>query len=628
MKKIKFILILIFITSLGIESCQHPQSQQKAFFDDKVILESNSCVAAYAIPNIVATPKGTVLCFATARIGDNHDWGNVQEVVVSRSTDNGETWESPKVIAAINDWTVRQSSAIVDPESGKIMVFGHKSPRFTAEGERISETWKIAHPDEMKKLGDGHFYVESFDDGASWSEIKSIELPYWPHDPGIVLRYGKHKGHYILPARTITGEKMDWNNMFNGVLFSDDKGKTWQAGGLTQSQVGEACVVELSDGRVYVNSRNHADNYGIRNHAISSDGGVTFTEFGNDPQLIEPTCDAGIVSFESPEKGHVILFSNPAVKATKRWDGASRRRMSVKASFDDAKNWPLNKLVFEGPSAYSGITVGKDGMIFLVYERAGPGKKDSRQNLAIARFNLAWLQQEEVAPPIIEDQNSVFYKKQEVKISAAKNAHIYYTLDGSKPDKTSLLYIQPLTLEESTIIKAVSILDNNESIVSNSRFIKSKFQAPVYITTYNEDYPASGELALVDGIKGSNNYHDGCWQGFEGDNLELVIDLSSVIEVNSVSVGFLQATDFWIFYPEFVSFEISVDGKEFTKTTTIQNEIPLMETGPAKQIFKAGFLEMKVRYIKIIAKNIGLCPNWHKGAGGKAWLFADEIIIN
>lgn len=390
MKKInlEFIVALVFLLAI---SCQNSQTYQKALFEDKLVFESDTLVAAYAIPNIVASPTGTILCFATARIGDNHDWGNVQKAVVSISSDNGNTWDSPKTIAAIDNWTVRQTSAIVDPENGKIMVFGHKSPRFTAEGERISEAWKIANSDEMKKLGEGHFYVESYDDGLTWSEMTSINLPYWPHDPGIVLKQGKHKGRYILPARTNTGDTFDWNTMFNGVLYSNNKGKTWQAGGLTQSNVGEACVVELSDGRVYINNRNHAENFGIRNHAISSDGGETFTEFGDDPQLIEPTCDAGMVSFNEPDKGHIILFSNPAVRATQRWDGASRRRMSVKASFDDAKTWPLEKLIYEGPSAYSGITVNKQGFIFLAYERSGADSKDSRQNIAIARFNIAWL---------------------------------------------------------------------------------------------------------------------------------------------------------------------------------------------------------------------------------------------
>lgn len=627
MRKLQFVIISVAISFFIVISCQYPQTQQKPFFEDKVVLESNSRVAAYAIPNIVTTPNGTVLCFVTARIGDNHDWGNIQEVVVVRSKDNGISWEEPQLIAAIDNWTVRESSAIVDPESGKIMVFGQKGPRFTEEGERISETWRIANPDKVKKMGGGYFYIESIDEGESWSEIKTVDLPYWPHDPGIVLRNGKYEGRYILPARTIKGEKFDWNNMFNGVLFSDDKGKTWQAGGLTQSHVGETCVVELSDGRVYVNSRNHADNFGIRNHAISSDGGETFTEFGDDPQLIEPTCDAGMVSFESPDKGHVVLFSNPAVKATKRWDGASRKRMSVKASFDDCKTWPLNKLVYEGPSAYSGITFGKDDMIFLAYERAGLGSKDSRQNIAIARFNLAWLKQEEISPPVIEPKNLVFHKKQEVRINTENNNEIHYTNDGTVPDKISPLYKDPLILDESTIVRAITISGNISSIVNSSRFIKSKLQAPQYISSYSEKYPASGQLALVDGIKGSLNHHDGCWQGFEGDDFEIVMDLPKTEEPLNISVSFLQSTDYWIFFPEYVSFLISNDGKSFQEIKKIKNSHSSKNKNESIQSFKVELAVSNYKYLKLVAKNIGSCPAWHKGAGGKAWLFADEIII-
>jgi len=535
MKQEYFILYLLLLLFFGCN-----QSKEKLpFFEDISIMESNDSVAAYAIPNIVSTEEGTILCFATARMWDNHDWGNVQKVVVSRSTDNGQSWSSPQVIAAIEDWTVRQTSVIVDPVIGEILVFGHKSPRFNAEGERISESWRIAHPEEMKKLGEGHFYTESTDEGLTWSEIQTIDLPYWPHDPGIVLQSDKYKGRFILPARITKGKKFDWNNMFNGVLISDDNGKKWKAGGLTQSHVGEACVVELSDGQVYLNSRNHADNFGIRNHAISYDGGEAFTEFGDDPQLIEPTCDAGMASFEDAELGHVILFSNPAVKATKRWDGSSRRRMSVKASFDDAKTWPINKMVFEGPSSYSGITVGEDGMIFLVYERAGIGKKDPRQNLAVARFNMEWLKEEEIDPPEIIANDPVFYETLEVILFAAENAEIYYTLDGSEPGISSEVFTERLILNESSIVKAIAIVADNKSIVSSSKFIRSKFLPPIYKFNYSEKYPASGKMALVDGIFGSINYHDGCWQGFEGKNLDVVIDLGSVQKMNKVSIGFL-----------------------------------------------------------------------------------------
>lgn len=628
MKNLKYSVILSLLTAFVVISCKYQPQQQKSFFDDNVILESNSRVAAYAIPNIVSTPSGTILCFATARLGDNHDWGNVQQVVVSRSVDNGVTWENPRIIASVNEWTVRQTSAIVDPDNGKIMVFGHKSPLLNSEGERMSETWKIKFPEKTKELGAGYFFVESLDEGETWSEMKDIDLPYAPHDPGIVLTKGKYKGRYILPARTVIGTEFDWNNLYNGVLISDDKGKTWKAGGLTQSFVGEACVVELSDGRVYVNSRNHADNFGIRNHAISSDGGESFTEFGDDPQLIEPTCDAGMVSVIDPDKGHVILFCNPAVKATKRWDGASRRRMSVKASFDDAKTWPLNKLVFEGPAAYSGITVGKDGMIFMVYEHAGIGSKDSRQNLSVARFNMAWLEQKEITPPQIQGELPVFYEKQEIKISTENDASIYYTLDGTKPSKNSPIYTEPILLTESAIIKAVSILENKKSIISKARFVKSNFKAPAYFTSYSEKYSASGDYSLVDGIEGSINYHDGKWQGFQGENLEVVIDLDSIQEISQISVGFLQAANFWIFYPEFVSFEFSEDGLDYSEAIAVKNEIPTSDPGSTKQIINKEIANTKGRYLKVKAKNIGICPTWHKGAGGKAWLFVDEIIID
>ncbi len=36
---------------------------------------------------------------------------------------------------------------------------------------------------------------------------------------------------------------------------------------------------------------------------------------------------------------------------------------------------------------------------------------------------------------------------------------------------------------------------------------------------------------------------------------------------------------------------------------------------------------ISARHIRFVAKNVGECPPFHKGAGGNAWIFIDEIII-
>jgi len=78
----------------------------------------------------------------------------------------------------------------------------------------------------------------------------------------------------------------------------------------------------------------------------------------------------------------VLLFSTPDNP------GSTRVRMTVWASFDGAKTWPVKRVVYEGPSAYSSLAAGQDGTIYLLFER---GKKKLYENVAVARFNLEWL---------------------------------------------------------------------------------------------------------------------------------------------------------------------------------------------------------------------------------------------
>jgi len=81
----------------------------------------------------------------------------------------------------------------------------------------------------------------------------------------------------------------------------------------------------------------------------------------------------------------------------------------------------------------------------------------------------------------------------------------------------------------------------------------------------------------------------------------------------------------WIFYPENITFYLSNSGKNFKKSEEVNN--PITKTTKDGITDFTAELNQKSRYIKIKAKNISICPAWHAGSGGKAWLFVDEIIV-
>jgi len=174
----------------------------------------------------------------------------------------------------------------------------------------------------------------------------------------------------------------------NAVAYSDDHGKTWHWGGSSQGSVAEACVVELADGSVYMNNRNHDPRtMGHRSWCISRDGGESFTEFGVDETLIESRCHASLRRHPGTggNESGPILFSNPAVfegvnQLHPRGCGRKCRiDQTVRASYDDCKTWPVSRRIDEDGS-YSSLVVLDDGTILCSFKRY------------VCRFNLAWLE--------------------------------------------------------------------------------------------------------------------------------------------------------------------------------------------------------------------------------------------
>ncbi len=147
------------------------------------------------------------------------------------------------------------------------------------------------------------------------------------------------------------------------------------------------------------------------------------------------------------------------------------------------------------------------------------------------------------------------------------------------------------------------------------------------LTPFSQRYPAGGNRALIDGITGSKNHRDGFWQGFEGEDMTVVIDLQSRTKLKQISAHFLQNTSAWIFLPSEIQIAVSKNGEDFETITVIKNDVSQRKSGGFIKEFLYNFSNESFRYLRFYAKNIGVCPNWHPNAGEKCWIFADEIIL-
>ncbi|MBN1213338.1 MAG: DUF4838 domain-containing protein [candidate division Zixibacteria bacterium] len=139
-------------------------------------------------------------------------------------------------------------------------------------------------------------------------------------------------------------------------------------------------------------------------------------------------------------------------------------------------------------------------------------------------------------------------------------------------------------------------------------------------------YHQGEAAALTDGLRGWNDYHTH-WLGFEGEDMEAAIDLGSPQTVTGIKTTFLQDINSWVFMPLAVMFFLSVDGEHFRPVGEAANAIPVERDGVVIAPFDITFTPTTARYVRVRAVNMKTCPAWHKGSGGPAWIFIDEIIV-
>ena len=317
-------------------------------------------------PNIVVAMDGALVAV----------WGS-DGVVARRSEDSGKTW-GPEIIVAKPGF--QGGGVIVDENSGEIFAFVEErhppAPLAVYRSSDHGRSWRksetVIHPDSEGRMPSMHM-----------------------NDHGITLRHGQYAGRLVRPSRNYAAgnRREEWPNHFTNAIYSDDGGTTWQTSEpFPENGTGEACVAELSDGTIYYNSRIHWNkrpNNTRRRGAYSEDGGQTWRDW----HIIEALPDGhqhrsygcmGGLTRLAVQGRDILIFSNLDTP------NARREKITVWASFDGGKTWPIKRLVFDGPSAYSSMTSGRpgtrtEGWIFLHFE-GGP-----KGGSTVAKFNLSWL---------------------------------------------------------------------------------------------------------------------------------------------------------------------------------------------------------------------------------------------
>ena len=230
-----------------------------------------------------------------------------------------------------------------------------------------------------------------------------------------------------------------------------------------------------------------------------------------------------------------------------------------------------------------------------------------------------------VAAPFIETGDIAFKGKTSVTLNTVdKQSEIYYSIENE-----FVKYENPFTISKKTSLKIYAVKDGEKSATITTDFFK--IDPNVTITLKNEyanQYNGGGKNALIDGVIGAQDFRTGTWQGYSDTDLIAIVDLGKIKEINKISVGFLQDQRSWIFLPTEVAFFSSTDGINFSKLKTEYKFPPNKDENVLiKRISSSK--KVKARYIKVVAKKLGILPKWHLGYkhNGRSWLFADEIQI-
>lgn len=362
MKKSLVVVALMFLFNCGEKPKNKVVKDDAPVFQDLFNTSMNEDVACYRIPAIVTAPNGDLIAAIDERVPDCGDLRTNRDanIIIRRSSDNGKTWSEIEMVVDFPDGeSASDPSMIVDTVTNEIFMF-----------------YNFMNLNTEKDIYYLHV-VKSGDNGKTWSEpediTSQISKPEWHKDfkfitsgRGIQTRSGKLL-HTLV-------------SLDSGLhLFgSDDHGKSWFFIDTPIKPADESKVIELADGTLMINAR--VNGAGMRYVHTSKDGGQTW-DSNPAPKLVDPSCNASIIRYTDTQDGYDknrLLFSNANSEK-------NRENLTVRISYDEGKTWSEGKTVYDGPSAYSDMTILKNGDIGVFFEQ------DDYTKNSFVSFSLDWL---------------------------------------------------------------------------------------------------------------------------------------------------------------------------------------------------------------------------------------------
>ena len=345
--------------------------------------------AAYRIPGLATSNKGTLLGVYDVRYNNSADLQEYVEIGLSRSTDGGQTWEKMRIPMAFGEYDglpkaqngVGDPAILVDKKTGTIWIVAAWT-----HGMGNGRAWWNSQTGMDRNHTAQLMMVKSDDDGKTWSEpmniTEQVKDPSW-----YFLLQGPGRGISMEDGTLVFASQYIGNDRIPnaGIIYSKDHGKTWNISTLARTNTTESQVAEVEPGVLMLNMRDNRNrgNKEVNGRRIctTTDLGETWTEHSTSRKaLVEPTCMASLHRHDytvGGEKRSILLFANPS-------DYETRDKLTLKVSFDDGMTWPEKYwILFDQyrSAGYSSITSIDENSIGILYE-------SSQANMAFIKIDL------------------------------------------------------------------------------------------------------------------------------------------------------------------------------------------------------------------------------------------------